>query len=814
MMKNVCLLVLGIFMSLNINAQFSITGTVVDTNSVPLTGAAIKILNTSSGVHSDFLGHYFIEDIPSGNYQIQASFIGYETQTREVKGLSKDISIYFEMKEHDLELAEIMVEATRAKENMPVAQTNISYADIEKNNLGQDLPFLLQNEVSMISTSDAGAGIGYTGFRLRGSDATRINVTVNGIPINDSESQGVYWVNMPDFASSTENIQIQRGVGTSTNGAGAFGGSVKLQTDELKEDAYAEISTSYGSFNTQKYSAKLGTGLINDHWAFDGRASFIGSDAYIDRASSNLSSYYLSGGYYSDKTVFKAVHFSGREKTYQSWWGTPQSVVDGDTTAMQTHAMNNWLDSAQTANLLNSGRTYNYYEYDNEVDNYGQDHFQLHFSHVISDHLKANFALHYTHGAGYYEQYRKGDSFSEYALPNVIVGSDTITSTDLIRRRWLDNDFYGLTYNFFYDKEKLNLTLGGAYNIYEGDHFGEVIWTQYASTSSIRDRYYDNKGEKTDINIFFKSEYKLNDKLTSFIDFQVRSVDYATAGIDNDLKTLAIDTSFIFFNPKAGLSYKLNDEMRVFASVAVANREPVRNDFIDNPSDDQPSNENLIDYEFGIDRKGKKTTLQANLYYMNYKDQLILTGELNDVGSPVRMNVDKSYRAGVELMAGVVLSNKLRLKMNATLSQNKIADFTEVIYDYTNGYEVVENKYTNTDIAFSPNIISAAGLEYAPGESLSLLLQTKYVGQQFLDNTSNNNRAISAYQTLDARISYTIFPKSIKELNLNFMANNILNSLYSSNGYTYSYIYGAMVTENFYYPQAGTNFLCGLTLKF
>ena len=801
-------------MNFLVHAQFSIHGTVLDINSVPLAGATIKILNTSSGVHSDFLGHYFIDGIPSGDFQIQVSFIGYETQTREVKGLSKDISIYFEMKERDLELAEIMVQATRAKENTPVAQTNISYADIEKSNLGQDLPFLLQNEVSMISTSDAGGGIGYTGFRLRGSDATRINVTVNGIPINDSESQGVYWVNMPDFASSTENIQIQRGVGTSTNGAGAFGGSVNLQTDQLKEKAYGEISTSYGSFNSQKYSAKIGTGLINEHWAFDGRASFISSDGYIDRASSNLKSYYLSGGYYSDKTILKAVHFSGREKTYQSWWGSPQSIVDGDTTAMQTHAMNNWLDSAQTANLLNSGRTYNYYEYDNEIDNYGQDHFQLHFSHIISNHLKANAALHYTHGAGYYEQYRKGDSFSDYALPDLIVGSDTITSTNLIRRRWLDNDFYGLTYNLIYEKEKINLTLGGAYNIYDGDHFGEIIWTEYASTSSIRDRYYDNKGEKTDLNIFLKSEYKLNDKLTSFIDLQVRSVNYVTAGIDNDLKALAIDTSFIFFNPKAGLSCKLNDEMRAFASVAVANREPVRNDFIDKPSNNQPSHENMIDYELGIDRNGKKTSLKVNLYYMSYKDQLILTGELNDVGSPVRMNVDKSYRAGVELAAGVVLSKKLRLKMNATFSQNKIADFTEVIYDYTNGFDIIENKYTNTDIAFSPNIISAAGLEYVPGKSLSLLLQTKYVGQQFLDNTSNDNRAISAYQTLDARISYTIFPKSIKELNLNFMTNNILNSLYSSNGYTYSYIDGDIVTESFYYPQSGTNFLFGLTLKF
>jgi iron complex outermembrane receptor protein len=813
-MKKLFFLTVAAGFSVTSFAQFSISGTIKDSLSEPVPGATVRIVKTYKGVNSDNNGFYKLKNLEAGDYQLEVSFVGYQTQTYEVKSLNKDVEVNFELKNSTQQLNEVIVSGTRVGENSPIAHTNISSKDLEKNNLGQDIPFLLQNSVSMVSTSDAGAGVGYTGFRLRGSDATRINVTINGIPVNDAESQGTFWVNMPDLASSTENIQIQRGVGSSTNGAGAFGGSVNMQTNTLNEKAYGELVTSYGSFNTQKYTAKLGTGLLNGKWAFDGRASYIKSDGYIDRASSDLKSYYVSSGYYGKKTIVKAIHFAGHEKTYQSWWGTPESRITGNKKAMETHAANNYLDSAQTHNLLNSGRTYNYYEYDNEIDNYNQDHYQLHITNQFNDKLSGNISFHYTYGRGYYEQFRQQDDFADYGLDDLVIGNDTITSTDLIRRRWLDNDFYGTVYHLNYKTDKLNLTIGGGYNIYDGDHFGEIIWSEFANGTAIRDRYYDNNGFKTDLNTYLKADYLIGEKLTVFADLQVRMVDYSTKGIDSDLRKLSIDTNFVFFNPKAGLNYQFTDKLRTYVSIGVGNREPVRNDFIDNAANLQPKHETLIDYEFGVDFQTKKTRLQTNFYYMDYTNQLVLTGELNDVGSSIRKNVDKSYRSGVELIANVLVSKRVAVNFNTTLSQNKINSFTEVLYDYTNGFDVVENNYSNTDIAFSPNVISALGVEYTPVKSLNLMLQGKYVAEQFLDNSSNAYRTIDAYYTVDARVSYTLFPKKMKELTINFMANNILNNLYSSNGYTYGYIVGDLITENFFYPQAGANFLVGLTAKF
>lgn len=674
-MKKLFFLTGTIVSSLSCFAQFSISGTVQDSLSQPIPGATIRIAETYKGINSDNNGFYKLTNLKEGTYVVEVSFIGYQTQQQTIS-VVKDESLDFILKNATHHLDEVIVSGTRVGEHSPIAHTNISSKDFEKNNLGQDIPFLLQNSVSMVSTSDAGAGVGYTGFRLRGSDATRINVTINGIPVNDAESQGVYWVNMPDFASSTENIQIQRGVGTSTNGAGAFGGSVNMQTNTLKEKQYAELSSSYGSFNTQKYTAKMGTGLINNHWAFDGRASYIKSDGYIDRATSDLKSYYISGGYYGKKTVVKAIHFAGKEKTYQSWWGTPQSRITGNKEDMKTHAENNYLDSTQTYNLLNSGRTYNYYQYDNETDNYAQDHYQLHVSNQFTKKLTGNVALHYTYGRGYYEQYRKQDAFTDYGLPDLVINTDTITSTDLIRRRWLDNDFYGGTYNFTYSSTKLKLTIGGAYNIYDGDHFGEIIWAEYANGSKIRDRYYDNNAQKTDFNSYLKVDYLLGEKLNVFADMQVRSVDYTTKGIDNDQRKLVVDTAFLFFNPKGGLSYQANEKLRLYASLSVANREPVRTDFIDNPANKQPKSEMMLDYEGGVELKMKKVMVQGNFYFMDYTNQLILTGELNDVGSSIRTNVDKSYRAGFEFVSSVLLSKRVVFNLNATISQNKIQNFT------------------------------------------------------------------------------------------------------------------------------------------
>ena len=795
-------------------AQHSISGVVTDSLSNPLPNVYLRVLNTDRVVLTDFYGGYSINNLEKGDYTIEVKLIGYTPYIFQVNNLSENKEVNLTLKEANRSLNEIIVESTRASDEAPFAQNTVDYTDVEKMNLGQDLPILLDNQISMVTTSDAGAGVGYTGFRLRGSDASRINVTVNGIPINDPESQGVFWVNMPDFASSIENIQIQRGVGTSTNGAGAFGGTVNMQTSDLQSDSYGEISTSYGSFNTQKYTAKFGTGLINNRWAFDGRASAINSDGYIDRASARLRSYYLSGGYYGDKTVIKFVHFAGNEVTYQSWYGTPESRITGNVADMEAHAINNGLSEAETQNLLNSGRTYNHYLYENEVDNYGQDHYQFHLSHKFNKYLNGTMALHYTYGSGYFEQYRQDDDFSDYGLGNLIIGSDTITSTDLIRRRWLDNHFYGVTYNLRYQKNKLNVVLGGAYNQYDGDHFGEIIWSEFANGTEIRDRYYDNNGFKTDFNTYLKADYKFTDQLIGFADIQVRNVTYTTKGIDSDLRTLNVDTTFFFINPKAGLTFRMNPNNMIYASVSVANREPVRNDFIDNPANEQPKHEQMIDYELGWNWKTKKTSFQANAYYMDYKNQLILTGALNDVGSSIRTNVPDSYRMGIELAGSVAITRQLNLNANATLSQNKIAEYTHIVYDYTTGFDVIETVYENTDIAFSPSVIAAAGLEYNPFKSFNVLLQSKYVGRQYLDNTSNVDKSLDPYHTLNARVSYTLFMKKMKSISFNVLVNNVLNTMYSSNGYTFSYIYGETITENFYYPQAGINMLGGITFKF
>lgn len=795
-------------------SQYSIKGSAKDTTDQALNGAMVRILNSYVAVATNADGNYKISDLSDGTYQVVVEYIGYASQQKEVVINGADVELNFNLRSSATSLEAIIVEATRVKSNSPIAHTNVSKEDLAKNNLGQDIAFLLQTTPSIVSTSDAGAGVGYTGFRIRGSDATRINVTVNGIPMNDAESHGVYWVNMPDFASSTENIQIQRGVGTSTNGSAAFGASVNLKTDLVSEDAYGEISSSYGSFNTNKNTLKLGTGLLNKHWAIDGRLSSITSDGYIDRASSDLSSYYLSGGYYGKKTIIKAITFAGKEKTYQSWYGTPEAKLNEDAAGIQASIDNNWFGTKDANNLINSGRTYNYYTYDNEVDNYAQDHYQLHLNHQFNSNLSASAAGHYTYGRGYYEQFRVQDDLVDYNLDSVILNSDTVTTSDLIRRRWLDNHFFGGVFNVKYQTNKLNLVVGGGLNKYIGDHFGEIIWAQYASNSSIRDKYYDNTGTKTDGNVYAKADYAINDKLDVFVDVQVRNVTYKAEGIDSDQRTLGVDTAFTFVNPKAGVSYAINEKLRSYVSVSVGNREPVRNDFIDNPNNAQPSHETMVDYEGGVEYKSSRLYTQANLYYMDYTNQLVLTGALNDVGSSIRTNVENSYRAGIEIVAGYKFHKNFEWMVNGTFSQNKIEEFTEVIADYTNGFDLVENVYKDTDISFSPSVIAASVFTFRPAKGLELRLQTKYVGSQFLDNTASKDRQLDAYTTTDFGASYSLKLKNFKEIQFNVLVNNVFDEMYSSNGYTWGFISGDRITENWLYPQAGINFLGGVTLKF
>ncbi|MEM8893662.1 MAG: TonB-dependent receptor [Bacteroidota bacterium] len=798
-------------------AQYSLSGKVTDPTGNGLPGATIILKLSGQATATDDNGNYQFQGLAEGKYVLNVSYVGYATANMTVE-VNRNEVLDVSMEE-DIQLKdEVIVYATRANEKTPTTYTNISQEEIIDRNLGQDMPFVLNFTPSVVTTSDAGAGVGYTGIRIRGSDPTRINVTVNGIPLNDSESHGVFWVNMPDFASSVNNIQVQRGVGTSTNGAAAFGATINLQTNTPSTEAFGQIDNSFGSFDTRKHTVMINSGLINDRWAFEGRLSQIASEGYIDRASSDLKSYYLSGAYYGDKTIIKGLVFGGKEVTYQSWNGTPEARLNNDVAGMEAVIANNGYSDEQAANLLNSGRTFNFYLYDNQVDNYNQDHYQLHLNHQFSDYFNINGAFHYTYGRGYFEEYRDDDDLSDYGLPPVIAGGDTITSTDLIRRRWLDNHFYGLTYSANYSKDKLDLTLGGGYNKYDGDHFGEIIWARFAGDTEIRDNYYFNIGEKTDFNVYLRGNYQVSPKVNVYGDLQLRTIDYSTMGNDNDLRVIDVQDNFTFFNPKFGLTYNPSSSTSLYASFSVGNREPVRGDFIDAPAGEVPEHETLRNLEVGIRKQSGKTFYNINYYLMDYKNQLVLTGEVNDVGANIRTNVAKSYRMGVEFEGGIQLSPKLQWVANLTLSQNKIQSFTELIYDYGPNFDEfneIRRDYEDVDISFSPNVIGGSQLTFQPSVSFDIALLSKYVGQQFLDNTQDDARSIDAYFINDLKLDYRFTVKGLKHLNLSLLVNNIFDVMYESNGYTFGYAGGGSeIRENYYYPQAGTNFLAALSVRF
>ncbi len=711
-------------------------------------------------------------------------------------------------------LDDVTIYATRANERTPTTYSTVDKKELSSRNLGQDLPILLNFTPSLVTTSDAGAGIGYTGLRIRGSDATRINVTINGIPVNDSESHGVFWVNMPDLSSSLNSIQIQRGVGTSSNGAAAFGATVNLQTNSVSRESFFQTDHSFGSFNTWKSNVVYNTGLINDVYNFEARLSRIASDGFIDRSSADLKSYYLSGGRFGEKTMLKAVIFGGQEITQQAWYGTPEARLTGGEAEIQEliDFGGEYSTQEQLDNLRNSGRSFNYYLYDNEVDNYRQDHYQLHVAHTLSDYLNLSGALHYTKGRGFFEQFRESDDLADYGLADVVVGTETVSTSDIVRRRWLDNDFYGFTYSLNYERDSWNATIGGGWNEYDGDHFGEIIWAQFAGDVDIRDRYYEGNGVKQDFNTFLKVNHQISDRLNLFGDLQVRNINYETAGLDNDLEAYDVDTDFTFFNPKAGVTYVLNNSTSAYASFAVANREPVRSDFIDANEGAEPEHETLNNIEIGIRSRGSTFSYEANFYRMGYNNQLVVTGAVNDVGAPIRVNVPNSYRMGIELVGAYKLTKSLTWSANLTLSRNKIDQFSEIVFA-TNFNEI---EHSDTDISFSPNVIGGSDITFQPAEGLTLQLLTKYVGSQFLDNTSNDDRAIDAYLTNDVRLAYEFKWKDIRRVSISLLVNNLLNEEYSSNGYTWGYYYGddQLYQQNNYYPQAGINFLTGLSVKF
>ena len=807
-----------------VHAQNVVSGVVRDaeTND-PLVNATVLLKQTNQFFLTDNFGHFTFAEVPSGNIVIAVTYIGYKDQEQTIS-VAGNVTVNILLEPTVILTEAVVVKATRATGKTPTTYTNVTKEIIQDQNFGQDVPFLLNWTPSVVTTSDAGTGIGYTGIRIRGSDPTRINVTINGIPYNDSESSGTFWVDIPDIASSAESIQVQRGVGTSTNGAGAFGATINLQTNVKRDEPYAEISNAFGSFNTRKHTFNFGTGLLADHVVVDGRLSKISSDGFIDRAFSDLASYYFSAGYYSEKTILKAILFGGKERTYQSWYGVPESRLNNDAEAMLVTAMNEGWNEEQTDNLLRSdSRTFNPYLYENQVDDYRQDHFQLHFSHQPTESVTLNAALHYTPGTGYYEEYRYDNDLADYGLPDVIldddgnsVDNDTITSTDLIRRRWLDNNFYGFTWSVNYDENNWNVIAGGAWNRYDGDHFGEILW---AGTGNVpyEHQYYFNNGDKRDLNTYLKANYQFTDRLNGFVDLQYRKIDYAVFGTENNLRSVDVDATFNFFNPKAGITFSLTDNSQLYTSYAVANREPVRDDFLDFEGSD-PRPETLKNLEFGYRGTGKRHVLQANYYLMSYANQLVLTGELNDVGAYVRTNAGQSYRMGIELQGMFKFSEKLLWNVNATFSKNRIDRYTEVLEDYGDDFSqfnVVENVFENTDIAFSPSVVAGSSFSFRPFRGADLTLLSKYVGKQYLDNTGNESRKIAAYFVNDLRLGYSWKPRVPKEVTFNFIINNIFGQAYESNGFTYGYLAGsAAYRENFYFPQAGRNFMAMIGIKF
>lgn len=787
----------------------TITGTVLDAQTKdPLIGAAIRQMGTTRGVVTEDDGSFELQLSQNGDQRLLIMYLGYKDQEVDVSSNRTDIEVFMYPDTYIGD--DVFVSATRADETSPITYTNVDSEEIQRRNLGQDVPYLLQSTPSVTTTSDAGAGIGYTGIRIRGVDPARINVTINGIPVNDAESHGVFWVNLPDLSSSTENIQIQRGVGTSTNGAGAFGGTINLQTGSSRPEPFGEINTGFGSFNTQKYNVKLGSGLMENGWQFEGRLSKIDSDGFIDRASSDLDSYFLSASRHGDRSLLRADVFSGKERTYQAWYGIEESVLETDRTFNE-------------AGTEKDGEPYQ-----NQVDNYQQNYYQLHYSYRLTDSWNANISTFYTKGFGYYEEYKAGEDLADYGITPLL--SSTPDESDLIRRRWLDNDFYGTTFSTKYTpSDSWDVTFGGGYSYYDGAHFGEVIWARYAGDSEFEDRYYDNDGVKKDGNFYSKLQYRFTDELSSYLDLQVRGVEYTFlgngfvqstgGGVERDsLINIQQTENLMFFNPKFGFVYQLPEQQRVYASFAVGSKEPTRDEYVDSTPQSRPDPERLYNLEAGYRGDFTRSFLGLNVYGMFYRDQLVPTGAINDVGEIVRENVSESYRIGVELQGGYSLSQNLSLSANATFSQNKIPEYTHYTDQYDANFNYLGQQatvYEDADIAFSPSVIANGIIGYQSG-GLNAELINKYVSRQYLDNTGSESRSIDPYFVNDLRVSYSLDDLSLLQgLTATLQINNLLNHEYETNGYTFGWLQdGDPVHFNYYYPQAGTNFLLQLTWSF
>jgi iron complex outermembrane receptor protein len=780
------------------SAQFTLSGKITDQQTgEALPGANISIQESSINTVSGINGNYRIENLNAGNYTLVVTYLGYQIQHKAIT-LSANTTADFKLTHSTTLTEEVTVSATRASANSPTTYTNLDKAAIEKNNSGRGFEYLLEQTPSTVVTSNAGAGVGYTSIRIRGSDATRINVTLNGIPLNDAEDQGVYFVDLPDLASSVDNIQVQRGVGTSTNGAGAFGASINRQTTTRRDTAYAELNNSAGSYGTVKNTVSVGTGLLGGHYSFDGRLSNMTSDGYIDRSGSTLRSFFLSGAYYGKNSVLRLNVFSGYEQTHQAWDGVPEDSVK--------------FGNRRYNELGYIEATNSYYK--NQTDNYTQNYYQLLYDKQISSSLSFSGALHYTKGYGYYEEYVNNDSLKNYGVTPVAVGGVTLATTDLVRRLWLNNDFYGVTYNLNYKpNNKLSMTLGGAFNEYKGQHYNNIEWTQQSTDIPPDYEYSSNNATKTDFNIFGRAEYHLG-KVLLYGDVQYRHIYYSFLGYDENLNNVQQQVTFNFFNPKAGITYNIDQQNNIYASVAVGNHEPNRSDFVNSSPSSRPKAETLTDFELGYRTNQSAFSGSINGFYMLYKNQLVLTGALDDVGEAIRTNIKDSYRAGIEASARVRIVPQLNWYVNASVSANKVKNFNQFLENYDTG-TLDETQYKSTDIAYSPNVTGSSTISYQPIKNTEIAFISKYVSRQYLDNTSTVSRSLDAYLVNDVRLNYTFKIKGFKSIGVGMLINNVFSAKYQSDGATYPDIEGGKVVNyNYWFPQAPINFLASLSLKF
>ncbi|MBS3737471.1 MAG: TonB-dependent receptor [Psychroflexus sp.] len=790
--KTVLFVISLLVFGFTINGQnFTLSGT-VSQNQLKLEDALVYAKGTSYSTQTNEVGYYELK-LPPGNYQIVFAF--GNTKTVEVN-LNESKTVDVDLARAVESLEEVSVQAVRVDADSPITHSNFSKTEIAKRNLGQDIPILMKFLPSVVSTSDAGNGVGYTSIRVRGSDNSRVNVTINGIPYNDQESQGTFWVNLQDFASSTENIQLQRGVGTSTNGSGAFGASVNILTDKYSKEAYTEYNTSYGSFNTWRNNVKFSTGLLNDHFEISGRLSKIESDGYVDRASSDLKSYFLQANYTDDNTLIKALVFGGNEVTYQSWFGVDRETLETDRTFNPAGQFTDEDGNIQF--------------YDNEVDNYSQDHYQLHWNQTLNKNWSSNISLNYTYGRGYFEQFVEDADLSFHEIGPIEVGNETIENSDLIRRRWLDNDYYVVNANINYTDDEWDFTAGAFGSLYDGDHFGEVIWSRFAGNSLIRDRYYNGNGTKREFTTFAKATWRIDDQWQIYGDVQGRFVNFEMSGLTSDKVNLVVDESFEFFNPKAGITFRANQNHQLYFSFGRAHREPRRQDFENGIT----QAERLDDFELGWRFQTANSSINTNVYYMKYEDQLVLTGALDDVGNPIRETSGQSYRLGLEVEGQFKLSEKVSIQPNIALSTNKNQDFVAPL----NG-ELVN--LGDTNISFSPEIVAGNQLSFQPIPEFQINFLSKYVGEQYMGNIDSAASKLDDFFVNDLNLVYRLKNISVfDEIVFTGLINNVFDAEYESNGY---FFFFESADENGnpttvegagFYPQAGVNVLIGASFRF